>query len=216
MADAVDLDPASRVAAEERLALLYDLRRKYGDSLEAVVAFGAAAAAELDALENQEGERERLRAEESERRAALEGGGDGPVGRPPRGRRAAGRGRQRGAAAARAAGRRLRDRAGGGRDRPDGRGSRDVHLRPEPRRAAAPARSHRVGWRGEPPVARPQGRARGGRRDAAPRLRRGRRRASAGATRPPSGSGCGRSVAITRSCASPICRRSPRTPMPTS
>jgi DNA repair protein RecN (Recombination protein N) len=76
MADAVDLDPASRVAAEERLALLYDLRRKYGDSLEAVVAFGASAAAELDALENQEGERERLRAEESERRVAVEGAAD--------------------------------------------------------------------------------------------------------------------------------------------
>jgi DNA repair protein RecN (Recombination protein N) len=70
--EAVDLDPASRAAAEERLALLYDLRRKYGDSLEAVVAFGASAAAELDALENQEGARERLRAEEAERRSALE------------------------------------------------------------------------------------------------------------------------------------------------
>ncbi len=72
VADAVELDPASRAAAEERLALLYDLRRKYGDSLEAVIAFGAAAAAELEALENQEGARERLREEEAERRAALE------------------------------------------------------------------------------------------------------------------------------------------------
>ena len=72
VADAVDLDPASRVAAEERLALLYDLRRKYGDSLEAVIAFGEGAAAELEALENQEGARERLRAEEAQRRGALE------------------------------------------------------------------------------------------------------------------------------------------------
>ena len=72
MADAVELDPASRAAAEERLALLYDLRRKYGDSLEAVIGFGAAAADELEALENQEGARERLRAEEAERRGALE------------------------------------------------------------------------------------------------------------------------------------------------
>jgi DNA repair protein RecN (Recombination protein N) len=71
-ADAVDLDPATRAAAEERLALLYDLRRKYGDSLEAVVAFGVAAAAELDALENQAGARDRLRAEEVARRAALD------------------------------------------------------------------------------------------------------------------------------------------------
>jgi DNA repair protein RecN (Recombination protein N) len=72
LAEAVDLDPASRAAAEERLALLYDLRRKYGDSLEAVVAFGAGASAELEALENQAGERERLRRQEIERHAALE------------------------------------------------------------------------------------------------------------------------------------------------
>jgi DNA repair protein RecN (Recombination protein N) len=71
-ADGIDLDPAARSAAEERLALLYDLRRKYGDSLEAVVAFGAAAADELARLEGQEGARERLRAEEEERRQRLE------------------------------------------------------------------------------------------------------------------------------------------------
>ena len=72
MADAVELDPSNRAAAETRLTLLYDLRRKYGDSLEAVIAFGASAAAELEALENQEGARDRLRAEEQERRSALE------------------------------------------------------------------------------------------------------------------------------------------------
>jgi DNA repair protein RecN (Recombination protein N) len=72
LADGVDLDPAGRAAADERLALLYDLRRKYGDSLEAVIAFGESAAAELEALEHQEGARERLRAEELERRSALE------------------------------------------------------------------------------------------------------------------------------------------------
>jgi DNA repair protein RecN (Recombination protein N) len=72
IAEAVELDPASRLAAEERLTLLYDLRRKYGDSLEAVIAFGASAAAELEALENQEGARDRLRLEETQRHAALE------------------------------------------------------------------------------------------------------------------------------------------------
>ena len=72
VAEGVDLDPASRAAAEERLALLYDLRRKYGDTLEAVVAFGDAAAAELSRLDDQEGERERLRSEEGERRSTLE------------------------------------------------------------------------------------------------------------------------------------------------
>ena len=70
--EAVELDPAARAAAEERLALLYDLRRKYGDSLGAVIAFGADATAELERLENQEGERERLRAREVELRAALD------------------------------------------------------------------------------------------------------------------------------------------------
>lgn len=71
-ADAMDLDPAARAAAEERLALLYDLRRKYGDTLESVIAFGEESAAELERLENQEGERERLRAEEAERLRALD------------------------------------------------------------------------------------------------------------------------------------------------
>jgi DNA repair protein RecN (Recombination protein N) len=71
-ADAVELDPTARVAAEERLALLYDLRRKYGDTIEAVVSFGATAEEELERLENQDGERERLRAEELELRAALD------------------------------------------------------------------------------------------------------------------------------------------------
>jgi len=71
-AESVDLDEASRAAAEERLALLYDLRRKYGDALEAVIAFGVNAAEELERLENAEGERERLRAEEEEQRAALD------------------------------------------------------------------------------------------------------------------------------------------------
>ena len=72
VADSVDLDPAARAAAEERLASLYDLRRKYGDTLDAVVAFGAAATEELERLENQEGERDRLRAEEGALRVALD------------------------------------------------------------------------------------------------------------------------------------------------
>jgi DNA repair protein RecN (Recombination protein N) len=71
-AEGVDLDPASRASAEERLALLYDLRRKYGDSLEAVIAFGESSAVELERLENADAERERLRAEEEARRQALE------------------------------------------------------------------------------------------------------------------------------------------------
>ena len=68
----VDLAPASRAAAEERLSLIYELKRKYGESIEAVRAFGEASSAELERLENQEADRERLRAEEAGRRAALE------------------------------------------------------------------------------------------------------------------------------------------------
>jgi DNA repair protein RecN (Recombination protein N) len=71
-AEGVDLDPVSRAAAEERLSLLYDLRRKYGDSLESVVRFGEQAGAELDRLENQEADRHRLRGEEVARRSTLE------------------------------------------------------------------------------------------------------------------------------------------------
>lgn len=71
-AEGVELDPASRAAAEERLAVLYDLRRKYGDSLEAVIAFGASAADELDRLEHADEERERLRADEERLRGDLE------------------------------------------------------------------------------------------------------------------------------------------------
>lgn len=72
MAEGVELDPESRALAEDRLALLYDLRRKYGDTLEAVVAFGASAADELERLQNLEGERERLRRRETEERDALD------------------------------------------------------------------------------------------------------------------------------------------------
>lgn len=71
-AEGVELDPASRAAAEERLAVLYDLRRKYGDSLEAVVAFGASAAEELARLENADEERARLREVEERLRGDLE------------------------------------------------------------------------------------------------------------------------------------------------
>ncbi len=68
----VEVDPASQAAAEDRLGLIHDLKRKYGESIEAVIAFGEAARGELERLENQEADREQLRAEEVARRAALE------------------------------------------------------------------------------------------------------------------------------------------------
>lgn len=72
LGERVELDPRARAAAEERLALLYDLKRKYGETIEAALAFAAGAQAELERLEDQEGLRERLRGEEEQRRAALE------------------------------------------------------------------------------------------------------------------------------------------------
>lgn len=68
----VDLDPVSRAEAEERLELVYELKRKYGTTLEQVLAFGAEATHELARLEDQEGAREGLRLEEQRLRAALD------------------------------------------------------------------------------------------------------------------------------------------------
>ena len=73
LGERVELDPRARAAVEDRLALVYDLKRKYGETIEAVVAFAAAAHAELERLEDQEGLRERLRREQEQRREALEG-----------------------------------------------------------------------------------------------------------------------------------------------
>lgn len=70
--EGVELDPGTKAAAEERLALLYDLRRKYGDSLEAVIAFGETAATELERLEGQDAAREELRIQAERHRATLE------------------------------------------------------------------------------------------------------------------------------------------------
>src|SRR5690606_23663497 len=61
----LDADPGRLEAVESRLALLHELKRKYGPTVEAIIAFGEQAAAELADLEAHE---ERL----EERQAALE------------------------------------------------------------------------------------------------------------------------------------------------
>lgn len=68
----VDLDPVSRAAAEERLELVYELKRKYGATVEQVLDFGAAATDELARLEDQEGARDRLRSQDQRLRAELD------------------------------------------------------------------------------------------------------------------------------------------------
>lgn len=61
--DRVEVDPERLAALEERLNLLHSLKRKYGPSLEAVLAFGEAARTRLAQLELRDAELARLNAE---------------------------------------------------------------------------------------------------------------------------------------------------------
>ncbi len=61
-ADKVDVDPARLAEVEERLNLIHTLKRKYGASLSDVLAFGAEAKRQLQALESRDVELERLNA----------------------------------------------------------------------------------------------------------------------------------------------------------
>lgn len=74
-ADGIDEDPQRLAAVRERMQLLRDLRRKYGDTLVEVIAFHEEVEARLAELEGYEGrvaslESERLVAERDERAAA--------------------------------------------------------------------------------------------------------------------------------------------------
>lgn len=62
-ADKVEIDPAQLQQMEERINLLQSLKRKYGPSLQEVIAFGDEAARQLQALESRDAEVERLNAE---------------------------------------------------------------------------------------------------------------------------------------------------------
>ncbi len=64
LGEQLQVDPATRASMEERLGLIYDLKRKYGESMGAVVAFGEAASEELERLEHQDTLREQLRRDE--------------------------------------------------------------------------------------------------------------------------------------------------------
>src|SRR5205823_4460389 len=52
--ESVEHDPARLEEVEERISLLHELKRKYGPSLEDVIAFGERAAQELDAITHSE------------------------------------------------------------------------------------------------------------------------------------------------------------------
>ena len=64
-------DPQRLVDVQERRRLLGELRRKYGEDLAAVMAYGREGAVRLAALENAEGEAARLQAERDVRLAEL-------------------------------------------------------------------------------------------------------------------------------------------------
>jgi DNA repair protein RecN (Recombination protein N) len=62
-ADAIDLDPGRLRQMEERLDLIHSLKRKYGGTLEEVIAFGAEAGRKLRQLEQREAELGRINRE---------------------------------------------------------------------------------------------------------------------------------------------------------
>ena len=71
-AERVDLDPAQLRSLEERLNLVQSLKRKYGGSIEGVLAFADNAAAQLATLESREESLAALAQREKDARAALE------------------------------------------------------------------------------------------------------------------------------------------------
>lgn len=62
-ADRIDLDPQRLAELEERLNLLQSLQRKYGGSVDEVIAFGAEARQRLESLEGRDAELERINRE---------------------------------------------------------------------------------------------------------------------------------------------------------
>ncbi len=60
----IEYDPRRLRQVEERLDLIYDLKRKYGDSIEEILAFGESAAEELEGLSHSEERIEELQSQE--------------------------------------------------------------------------------------------------------------------------------------------------------
>lgn len=69
--DEVEFDPNRLQEVEERLALIFSLKRKYGTSIEEILAYGEKAQAELDAISHSEERIEELRAEEEKLRHTI-------------------------------------------------------------------------------------------------------------------------------------------------
>ncbi len=64
--DSIEFSPARLRQVDERLDLIYNLKRKYGDSLAEILAFGEAAQRELDGVTHREEQVEELEAREAE------------------------------------------------------------------------------------------------------------------------------------------------------
>jgi len=62
--DTVEYNPRRLAQVEERLSLIHGLKRKYGDSIEEILAFGRRAAEELESITHSEERIEELRAQE--------------------------------------------------------------------------------------------------------------------------------------------------------
>jgi DNA repair protein RecN (Recombination protein N) len=69
--ESVEFSPARLVRVEERLGLIYSLKRKYGSSIEEVLAFGERARAELESITHSEERIEVLREEEEQLRRTI-------------------------------------------------------------------------------------------------------------------------------------------------
>jgi DNA repair protein RecN (Recombination protein N) len=71
--ESVEFSPARLAQVEERLSLIYSLKRKYGHSIQEVMAFGELAQAELDNISHSEERIEELREEEEKLRHSVGG-----------------------------------------------------------------------------------------------------------------------------------------------
>jgi DNA repair protein RecN (Recombination protein N) len=66
--ESIDFDPARLQEVEERLSLIFNLKRKYGHTIEEIIAFGQRAQAELKAISHSEERIEELRESEEKLR----------------------------------------------------------------------------------------------------------------------------------------------------
>jgi DNA repair protein RecN (Recombination protein N) len=69
--ESIEFSPARLVRVEERLGLIYSLKRKYGSSIEEILAFGERARAELESITHSEERIEVLREEEAQLRHTI-------------------------------------------------------------------------------------------------------------------------------------------------